>query len=77
VKTEDLVIVGYMNGPEGCVPIYERRSNGKDRGVRSDVLRSAQSDKPRRNWRARKAARESGALELPDGIDRRSGGAQP
>lgn len=74
---EDLVIVGYMNGPEGCVPIYERRSHGKNSGVRPDVLRSVEPAKSRRNWRARKAARAADALELPDGSGSGSGSAQP
>jgi hypothetical protein len=74
---EDLVIVGYLNGPEGCVPIFERRSDGQNRGVRTDALRSADADKPRRNWRARKAARNGGALALPDSSSGSGGGAEP
>jgi hypothetical protein len=76
---EDLVIVGYMNGPEGCVPIYERRSDAqrKNRSPRTDALGDAEPRQPRRNWRARKAARATGTLELPDDRDRGSGSTQP
>lgn len=71
---EDVVIVGWWFGGDGCIPIYARRSDGKDARIRGDALRNAAPDKPRRNWRARKAARESGALELPNGLDRGSSG---
>lgn len=76
---EDLVVVGYMNGAEGCVPIYERRSDAqrKNRSPRTDALGDTEPRQPRRNWRARKAARATGTLELPDDRDRGSGSTQP
>lgn len=74
---EDLVIVGYMNDAEGCVPIYERRNraNTANRRPRTDDLGSGATPGGRRNWRARKAARAAGALAVPDA--ERSSSDQP
>ena len=77
--TEELIVVGYIYGPDGCVPIYERRSDAhrKNRSPRTDALGDAEPRGPRRNWRARKAARATGAPEFPDDRDRGGGGTQP
>jgi hypothetical protein len=66
--TDDLPIVGYMIGPDGCVPIYERRNHAHttNRRPRADDLGSSATPGGRRNWRARKAARAAGALAVPD-----------
>jgi hypothetical protein len=68
---EPLVIVGYVMGPDGCVPIYERRSDAypKNRRPRADAVGTPAPAQPRRNWRARKAARATGALESADSVD--------
>lgn len=67
-RTADLVIVGYLRGAEGCLPIYERRNHAHTPNDHSrlDDLGSGATPAGRRNRRARKAARAAGALELSD-----------
>jgi hypothetical protein len=73
---DDVKVVGYLLGPDGCVPIYEPRSPHaprKNRRTQPDAVDHPQPDKPRRNWRTRKAARAASAPELSDAEHRGSG----
>jgi hypothetical protein len=63
----DVTIVGYLIGPDGCVPIFAPRSHDAHRShqrAHPHDVGSPAPRQPRRNWRARKAARAAESPEL-------------